>query len=151
MLQYSPIYVPLSEIWDFLSDCSWSICQARLSSHQSKCQKCRTFVWWLAVICRLEIWSSKPPKSLHFTLPLTIITATNILDPWKQKLTKCTRSHQSQSTNMTFWPFCIKQCFFLRCLLWNFAAVKHKTVGWVSNFRVRMLLKSTVILLLPSG
>ena len=99
----------------------------------------------LSIICKL--WRSKPNWGLHFMLPSFVVMVTNI-GPLKTKLTKLIEIHRSQPTNRTFWQFCVKHCFFFWDVVMIFAAVKNETVGWVLNFRVRMLLKRCAATLL---
>ena len=80
---------------------------------------------------------------LGFSLPSIIITIT-INEPWNTETHKTDRN--PPITNQKPWPFepvKVKFCFLRGPLRWLTAA-KNAIVSWLSNFRIRMFVKSTV-------
>ena len=77
----------------------------------------------------------KPPSQLHFSLLSIIITITSN-EPWN------TENHKP-------WPFepvKVKFCFLRGRSRWLTAA-KNAIVSWLLNFRIRMFVKSAVIVM----
>ena len=88
----------------------------------------------------------KPPSQLHFLLPSIIITITSN-EPWNTETHKTDRN--PPITDHKPWPFepvKVKFCFLRGWLRWLTAA-KNAIVNWLLNFRIRMFVKSTVIVM----
>ena len=88
----------------------------------------------------------KPPSQLRFSLLWIIITITSN-DTWNTETHKTDQN--PQITNHKPWPFepvKVKFCFLRGPLRWLTAA-KNAIVSWLLNFRIRMFVKSAVIVL----
>ena len=86
----------------------------------------------------------KPPSQLRFSLPSIIITITSN-EPGNKETHKMDRN--PPITNHKPWPFepvKVKFCFLRGPLRWLTAA-KNAIVSWLLNFRIRMFVKSAVI------
>ena len=86
----------------------------------------------------------KLPWQLRFSLPSIIVTITSN-EPWNTETHKMDRN--PPITNQKPWPFepvKVKFCFLRGPLRWLTAA-KSAIVSWLSNFKIRMFVKSAVI------
>ena len=86
----------------------------------------------------------KPPSQLRFLLLSIIITITSN-EPWNTETHKTDRN--PPITNKKPWPFepiKVKFCFLRGPFKWLTAA-KNAIVDWLLNFRIRMSVKSAVI------
>ena len=85
----------------------------------------------------------KTPSQLRFSLPSIIITIISN-EPWNTQTHKTDRN--PPITDHKPWPFepvKVKFCFLRGALRWLTAA-KNAIVSWLSNFRIRMFVKSAV-------
>ena len=86
----------------------------------------------------------KTPSQLRFSLPSIIITIISN-EPWNTETHKTDRN--PPITDHKPWPFepvKVKFCFLRGALRWLTAA-KNAIVSWLSNFRIRMFVKSAVM------
>ena len=86
----------------------------------------------------------KTPSQLRFSLPSIIITIISN-EPWNTETHK--RDRNPPITHHKPWPFepvKVKFCFLRGPLRWLTAA-KNAIVSWLSNFRIRMFVKSAVM------
>ena len=86
----------------------------------------------------------KTPSQLRFSLPSIIITTISN-EPWNTETHKTDRN--PPITDHKPWPFEpveVKFCFLRGALRWLTAA-KNAIVSWLSNFRIRMFVKSAVM------
>ena len=87
----------------------------------------------------------KPRSQLRFLLASIIITITSN-EPWNTETHKTDRNPPIRNHNP--WPFepvKIKFCFLRGPLRWLKAA-KNAIVSWLLNFKIRMFVKSAVII-----
>ena len=87
----------------------------------------------------------KPSSQLCFSLPSIIITITSN-DPWNTETHKTNRN--PPITNHKPWPFepfKVKFCFLRGPLRW-LSAAKNAIVSWLLNLRIRMFVKSAVMI-----
>ena len=86
----------------------------------------------------------KTPSQLRFSLPSIIITIISN-EPWNTETHKTDRN--PPITDHKPWPFepvKVKFCFLRGALRWLTAA-KNAVVSWLSNFRIRMFVRSAVM------
>ena len=87
----------------------------------------------------------KPRSQLRFSHPSIIIAITSN-EPWNRETHKTDQN--PPITNHKPWPFepvKVKFCF-LRGLLRSLTAAKNAIVSWLLDFRIRMFVKSAVIM-----
>ena len=111
---------------------------------QVRCPSCLWLLKITALFTNMQILKFK--SHLHncvFLLPSIIITITS-KEPWNTKTHKTDRN--PPITNHKPWPFQpvkVKFCFLRGPLSWLTAA-KNTIVSWLSNFTIRMFVKSAV-------
>ena len=133
--------------------------QLELHSSSWGCSKGKggCLCWWVKLTwhyCAFQKHANskvqKLPSQLRFSLPSIIITITSN-EPWNTETHKTDRN--PPITNHKPWPFepvKVKFCFLRGPLRWLTAA-QNAILSWLSNFSIRMFVKSAVRRFLCSG